>query len=133
MLIHPALRKFPDARLAEVGLRSFTRIADLWGLSIAERMALLGLTSRSTYYHWLRTQRPTASPDLLQRLSFIGGIYKGLRIIFSVDEHAHAWPRWPNAGFPFGGMTPIDYMVAGGIPALYETRRTIDAERGGWP
>src|SRR6185312_7361890 len=31
------------------GLRAFGRIADLWHLSIAEQLTLLGLSSRSTY------------------------------------------------------------------------------------
>lgn len=127
----PGDRRFSDQHLAEVGFRSFLRIADFWDLSTAERLALLGLTSRSTYSRWLITGKPGAKPDLLQRLSLVAGIYADLRILYRVDEHAHTWVRRPNAGRPFGGRSPLEYMVAGGIPGLYETRRTVSAERHG--
>ena len=130
-ILSSADRRFSDSHLVEVGFRAFLRIADLWQLTTAERMALLGLTRRFTYSRWLITGRPRAKPDLLQRLSFVAGIYADLRILYRVDEHAHTWVRRPNAGYPFGGKSPIEYIASAEIPALYETRRTLSAERYG--
>ncbi|BCM87573.1 hypothetical protein mvi_60340 (plasmid) [Methylobacterium indicum] len=58
------------------------------------------------------------------------GLYKGLHLYFS-DELADRWPRMPNKGEVFAGKSPIEYMQAGGLPALIETRAYVDAIRGG--
>src|SRR3977135_2259384 len=63
------------------GLRAFTRIAELWGLSIAEQLALLGITSRSTYFKWRKEAQPRLPRDTLERLSYLLGIYKALQLL----------------------------------------------------
>ncbi|HEY0420313.1 MAG TPA: antitoxin Xre-like helix-turn-helix domain-containing protein, partial [Acetobacteraceae bacterium] len=39
-------------RLSGPGMRTFLNIADLWGLSEAERLRVLGFPGRSTYHGW---------------------------------------------------------------------------------
>jgi hypothetical protein len=39
-------------RMAAAGLRAFVRIADAWGLSVDEQLALLGQPPRSTFFAW---------------------------------------------------------------------------------
>ena len=58
------------------------------------------------------------------------GVYKGLHLLFS-EPLADEWVRRPNQESLFGGVSPIDYMIAGGIPAMLETRSYVDALRGG--
>ncbi len=49
----PASRK----RLSAPGLRTFLAIADLWKLDEQQRLLVLGLPSRSTYYNWVKAVR----------------------------------------------------------------------------
>ena len=44
---------------------------------------------------------------------------------------ANRWPKLTNSGAPFLNRTPVDYMKAGGLPAILETRGYVDALRGG--
>ena len=44
-------------------------------------MALLGLTSRTTFFRWKKTPPPSLPPDTLERLSHVFGIYKVLQIL----------------------------------------------------
>ena len=66
--------------LSGPALRTFFRIAELWGLSADEQMTLLGVTSRSTFFKWKRAQDVTLPKDTLERISYILGIYKALQV-----------------------------------------------------
>lgn len=112
--------------------RTFFRIADLWRLSPDEQMTLLGLTSRSTYYKW-RTEPPKRlAPDLLERLSYIFGIYKDLQVLLPDPAAADAWIRKPNSAPLFNGRSALDRLLSGHVSDLYVVRQYLDAERGGW-
>src|SRR3984957_5595466 len=84
-------------------LRAFTRIAELWHLSITEQLALLGITSRSTYFKWRKEPQPRLPRDTLERLSYLLGIYKALQLLLP-DTHApDEWIRRPNEAPLFHG------------------------------
>ena len=70
------------------------------------------------------------SQDQLTRISALIGVYKGLHLLF-VDAMADRWPRLPNRGPLFAGLSPIDSMIRGGIPQMLDVRRYVDAVRGG--
>ncbi len=59
-------------------LRTFFNIAQLWRLSVDEKMTLLGLSARSTYVKWKKDTDVILSKDTLERISYIVGIYKSL-------------------------------------------------------
>ncbi|ERM00783.1 hypothetical protein Q644_25005, partial [Brucella intermedia 229E] len=70
-------------RLSGPGLRTFLTIADLWGgLDEQQRLMVLGLPSRSTYYNWVKAVRErrdiTLDVDVLMRLSAVLGIHQAL-------------------------------------------------------
>lgn len=110
--------------------RTFFRIAELWRLSVDEQMKLLGIGSRSTYYKW-RTDPPRKlQPDLLERLSYLFGIYKALQVLLPDPNAADGWIRRPNSAPLFGGMSALDRLLSGHVADLYEVRRYLDAERG---
>jgi hypothetical protein len=117
------------ARLSEVAVKAFLALAKAWELSNGEASALLGV-SPSTLDRMKRGYRPTLSQDQLTRVSALVGIYKGLHLLF-VDETADEWTRLPNRGPLFDRETPIQAMIAGGIPRMLDVRRYIDAVRGG--
>ena len=64
------------------------------------------------------------------RASALVGLYKGLHLYFGADL-ADTWVSLPNRGPLFQGNSPVDFMTAGGLPAIMETRDYVDSVRGG--
>ena len=121
------------SRAGEAAFRTFFRIAEAWELTVEEQMKLLGVTSRSTFYKWRQDPPARLSPDLLERLSYIFGIYKDLQVLLPESRAADGWLRRPNAAAVFGGEPAAARMLSGRIADLYVVRQYLDAERGGWP
>jgi hypothetical protein len=112
------------------GLRAFSRIAEAWGLTVAEQLKLLGIGSRSTYFKWRREQTPRLPQDTLERLSYLLGIYKSLQILLPDPRAADEWVRKPNSAAPFGDRSALERMLSGQVADLYVVRQYLDAERG---
>jgi len=115
---------------AQALLRTYFDIADAWKLSSKEAMTLLGLRSRSTYHLWKSGKAGPLSPDTLERISYVLGIYKALQMLLPSDEAADAWIRKANAAPLFNGRSALDRMMSGNVADLYEVRRYLDAQRG---
>ena len=117
-------------RLANAGLTAYRRLTDLWHLSNEEAAALIDVTDRT----WARMKKPgwsgRLSHDQLLRLSALIGLYKSLQLYFS-EQLANDWAGRPNDGPLFRGERPLDWMIAGGLPAIMATRDYVDALRGG--
>jgi uncharacterized protein (DUF2384 family) len=117
-------------RLTAVALKAFRRLAEHWSLTTQEAAALLGVSTST----WERIKRGTwdsqLSQDQLTRVSALVGIFKGLHLLFA-DGMAERWPRLANKGPLFNRASPIEAMIAGGIPHMIEIRRYVDAVRGG--
>ena len=118
------------ARLTQTAVKAVVRLVEAWSGSNAEGAALLGV-SEST---WDRMKAGkwdgVLGQDQLTRASALIGVFKGLHLLFA-DSMADRWPKLPNRGPVFDRMTPIQAMIAGGIPRMLETRQYIDALRGG--
>ena len=112
------------------GLRAFTRIADLWHLSITEQLALLGITSRSTYFKWRKEPQPRLPRDTLERLSYLLGIYKALQLLLPDMHAADEWIRRPNEAPLVGGKSALERMLSGNVSELYIVRQYLDGQRG---
>jgi uncharacterized protein (DUF2384 family) len=118
------------ARASGPALRTFGRIADRWQLKPNERQRLLGVP-RSTYFTYLKaTDRVRLSPDTLERISYVLGIYKALQILLPRREAADEWIRRSNSAAVFNGHSPLDLMLGGKVADLYLVRRYLDGERG---
>jgi hypothetical protein len=117
-------------RMSGAGLRTFFRIAALWKLSVDEQITLLGSPARSTYFKWKKEGAAALPRDVLERLSYVLGIYKALQVLVPDEAAADAWVRRPNDGAPFGGRSALERMLSGNVVDLYEVRRYLDAERG---
>jgi Protein of unknown function (DUF2384) len=118
--------------LSPPALRAFFRIAELWQLSIAEQMTLLGVTARSTFFKWKKNSDVELSRDTLERISYLLGIYKALQILLPDPHAADAWVRRPNQAPVFGGRSALERMLSGHVADLFVVRRYLDAQRGGW-
>lgn len=116
-------------RLSPVAIKAFLKLAGEWRLVNDEAARLLGV-SPSSYDRLKRGAQPELSQDQLTRISAIVGVYKGLQLLFA-DDASDRWVRLANDGPLFAGRTPIEAMIAGGIPAMLDVRRYVDAVRGG--
>ena len=128
----PSTPDVSPERMAAAGLRAFVRIAEAWGLSVDEQLALLGQPPRSTFFAWRKQpERASVPRDTLERLSNLLGIYKSLQILLPDPATADAWVRKPNAAPWFGGRSALDRMLAGNVSDLNLVRRYLDGVRGG--
>ena len=119
------------AELAAPALRAFFGIAARWELSTAQQRTLLGNPPASTFFKWKKEQAGALSRDVLERISYILGIYKALQILLPEPERADRWIHTPNAAPLFGGQPALARMLAGNVGDLYAVRAYLDSERGG--
>jgi hypothetical protein len=118
--------------MSAAGMRAFTRMAGLWGLSVEEQLRLLGEPARSTFFAWRKhPERASLPRDTLERISNLLGIYKALQILFPDTAVADSWIRKPNAAPMFAGRSALERMLAGNVSDLNAVRRYLDSVRGG--
>jgi hypothetical protein len=115
-------------QVSRVSLKVFFNIAALWGLNREEEQVLLGEPARSTFYRWRKGEGPALPRDTLERISYVMGIYKALRILFPTEDQANAWPRKANSHF--GGESALGVMLHGNLVNLADVRRYLDHARG---
>ena len=120
-----------SAAAAQAALHTFWRIAEAWQLDATEQAALLGV-GRTTLYQW-KQGKVNAALDrhVLERLSYLFGIYAALQILLPAAQQADAWVRKPNAAPLFGGRSALARMLGGHVADLYVVRHYLDAQRGG--
>lgn len=139
--VYPATRHCPSPlvdlsdkatreRLSPAALRGFFEMVDCWKLRDEDARALLGGISNGPYYMWRKDPERTLDTDRLTRISYLVGIFKALNILHD-EPLADRWIRLPNRNPVFGGRTPLQYMLSGGLPAMQTVRRLLDARRGG--
>lgn len=104
-----------------------------WDLKGAQQMVLLGLSNEKTLYNWKnQPEKAKLTRDLLERASYILGIYKSLKILLPDRTLADQWLSTPNDNPLFNGTAPLDRLLAGQVVDLAMVRNFLDAERGGW-
>lgn len=121
---------FDPDELGSAALTGFFNITAAWHLGAEEERILLGAPPRSTFFKWKSDRAARLSADTLERISYIMGIYKALRILLPTHEMADAWVKKPNTAQGFGGKTALERMLAGRVLDLADVRRYLDAQRG---
>jgi Protein of unknown function (DUF2384) len=117
-------------RLSPGALRAFLNIMDRWKVRDEDARALLGGISNGPFYELKKQPERVLDADRLQRISYLIGIFKALHILYS-ETLADAWVTRPNTHRLFAGLTPLESMLRGGLPAMLVVRRLLDARRGG--
>jgi hypothetical protein len=118
------------ARLGPAGMRGFFTIARLWKLTAQEQQTLLALPRSTLAKYRARPETARLSPDTLERISYLLGIYKALQILLPRPEAADSWVRRPNTNPLFGGRSALDRMMSGRVGDLYVVRHYLDGQRG---
>jgi hypothetical protein len=126
---HPVV-DLQSAEAAAAALRTFWRLAEAWKLSVQEQTTLLGV-GRTTLYQWKQGKVGPLDRHVLERLSYLFGIYAALQILLPVRERADEWIRKPNAAPLFGGHSALERMMGGQVADLFVVRQYLDAQRGG--
>ncbi len=121
----------PAQKLSAPALRAFFSIAKLWGLNSHQQRVLLGNPPSSTFFKWKKQQSGAVSRDVMERISYVLGIYKALRILLPDPGQADRWIHAPNSAPLFGGQPALTRMLGGNVSDLYAVRSYLDAERGG--
>lgn len=130
MASSPQTAILPLADLGGPALRSFFRLAEVWKLRVAEQRRLLGDPPESTFYKWKREQDGSPGRDVIERISYLLGIFKALQILFPDPAQADAWLRRPNQAALFGGHSALERMLSGNVADLFVVRQYLDAQRG---
>ena len=85
----------------KVALKGFFKITDEWNLTPSNQKILLGDIPNSTYSKYKKLPDVKLPHDMLERISYILGIYKALRILFPTLQQANEWVKKDNAAMPF--------------------------------
>lgn len=122
-------------RLSAPAIAAFFKLAATWRLRDDASRRLMGGVSNGVFYRMKRGQarRRRGRPldqDKLTRISLLLGIFKALNVLYR-KELADDWPRLANSNPLFAGAAPIEYMAAGGVPAMMRVRQLLDGRRGG--
>jgi hypothetical protein len=112
-------------------VRIFLNIMEEWKVKDADARELLRGIGNGPFYELKRDPAgKVLDAERLQRISYLIGIYKALRILYS-GNLANRFVHLPNRNRMFNGSTPLEYMMKGGQPAMQNVRRLLDARRGG--
>lgn len=127
--IVPQVPQDHEARTVLAG--AISRLLDLWNLSTADRLALLGLSesNRAALHRYAKGEALASSRDLLDRAGHLLGIHKSLKLLYPRNEDiVHGWMSSPNQ--KFSGSTPVEVVRKFGLPGLVLVRGTLDTMRG---
>jgi len=117
-------------RLSQSALKGFFKLAAAWKLRDDDARQLLGGLSSSAWYEWKKKPTRVLEVDCITRISYLLGIYKALHILYG-EELADQWVSMANTNLIFGGISPLAFMLGGGMPAMQMVRQLLDARRGG--
>jgi hypothetical protein len=118
-------------RLSPNSLILFFNIMEKWGIKDEDARELLGGVTNGPFYEMKKAPHGRVlDADRLYRISYLVGIFKALNILHS-QKLADRWVQFPNTNQMFNGKTPLEYMIRGGLPAMQNVRRLLDARRGG--
>ena len=121
----------PDsAKAGQVALKFFFNLMDKWNCTLEQQMVLLGSIGRSTLYKYRQLPEVRLPRDTLERVSYLMGIHKSLRILFGDKPSTYEWIKKANSEAPFNGNSALQLMLAGGVVDLADVRRYLDGVRG---
>ena len=119
----------PGAIQGHIALKGFFGICSEWDCSEEEIRLLLGGVLKRTLDDYLKLPHLMLSPEMLERISYILGIYKSLRAMYPNDERASRRMRLSTSEPPFSGLSAIEFMTSGSIQHLKQTRRYFESKK----
>lgn len=114
--------------LSGVGLRTFGRIAEGWGLNEAEQTAILSLNLNDRSVVSAADHVPPLSEDTLLRLSYIFRIYRAINTLLPAEGRAAQWMRSPGKVPMFEGRSAIETLTTGHLDVLRMLAEYLEAQ-----
>lgn len=114
----------------EVVWKSLAALVKRFDFKEKEALILMGDMPRSTYTTGIKNKSINLDRDKKERVSYLLGIYKALRLLFDDSSQALSWINRENSLPPFNGKTPKEHMLEGSIVRLAEVRQFLDYWRG---
>ena len=108
-----------------------TRLFELWKLSTADQLELLGLsrTSRSQLSKYRNGGALPSSRDMLDRIGWLLSIHKSLRLLYPRNENIrYTWINRQNQ--MLNEQRPLDVMKEKGLIGIASVARYLDFLRG---
>jgi hypothetical protein len=106
-----------------ISSKLFWDLVDRWQVPDTDALALIGheggLTRKGT------RPRFTLKGEETRRFANLAAIE---RLLIDIEGEAGPWLRRSQAGAPFARRKPLAFMVAGGAPAIDETRRFLEKQ-----
>lgn len=122
-----ALAASDPAAFCNTALKVFFNITDDWELTTQDQIVLLGNPTNSTFHQWRNKHGPALPHDTLERISYVIGIYKDLRLLFPTEEQANTWLEKTNSAFD--GSSALSIMLQGATSDLANVRRYLSGMR----
>ncbi|WP_339523954.1 MbcA/ParS/Xre antitoxin family protein [Pseudomonas sp. EA_35y_Pfl2_R111] len=119
-----------STKAGQVALKFFFNLMDKWDCTVEQQMVLLGSIGRSTLYKYRQLPEVRLPRDTMERVSYLMGIHKSLRILFGDKPSTYEWIKKANSEAPFNGNSALQVMLAGGVVDLADVRRYLDGVRG---
>src|ERR1700761_9643019 len=124
LVLQPAGRR--SARhTTKSALKRFFAIADAWELSPLQQCRLLKIPSPQVLARYRRGQSPRLSAVQQERAALVANIQNSLSPTAGNADRAWAFLHTPQSGAPFGGDSPLYFMLEKGLPAMRELARLL--------
>jgi len=110
-------------------IHTMLRILKVWNLTDAQSARLLSV-SQDVFKSW-QTCVPAKCDlqlEIVERVSYLFGIYKALHILYTEAVFADSWIHRPNREALFDAATPLTHMLKDDISDLREVRRFLDSQ-----
>ena len=111
--------------------RMVTRLFELWNLTTADQLELLGLsrTSRAQISKYRNGGAVPSSRDMLDRIGWLLSIHKSLRLLYPRNENIrYTWIKRRNR--ILDDQRPLDIMKYQGLIGVARVARYLDFLRG---
>jgi len=111
--------------------RMVTRLFELWKISTADQLELLGLsrTSRAQISKYRNGGAVPSSRDMLDRIGWLLSIHKSLRLLYPRNENIrYTWVKRRNR--ILDDQRPLDIMKYQGLIGIARVARYLDFLRG---
>ena len=111
--------------------RMVTRLFELWNLSTADQLELLGLspTSRAQISKYRNGGAVPSSRDMLDRIGWLLSIHKSLRLLYPRNENVrYTWIKRRNRILE--DQRPLEIMKYQGLIGIARVARYLDFLRG---
>ena len=111
--------------------RMVTRQFELWKISTADQLELLGLsrTSRAQISKYRNGGAVPSSRDMLDRIGWLLSIHKSLRLLYPRNENIrYTWVKRRNR--ILDDQRPLDIMTYQGLLGIARVARYLDYLRG---